>query len=81
MSIKLFFFKCKDKKFEKSMCFKTLAETVKKISVYDSINYFNVNIIVRVIPPVYLRFAVWRDNVCLRAVEIGSRIRENNMMV
>ena len=47
MSIKLFLFKCKDKKSDqKSMCFETLAETVKKISVYDLINYLNVNIIV-----------------------------------
>ena len=47
MSIKSFFFKYKDKKFnKKSTCFETLAETVKKISVYDLINYFNVNMIV-----------------------------------
>ena len=46
MSIKLFLFKHKDKKFEKSMCFETLAEIMKKISIYDSINYLNVNMIV-----------------------------------
>jgi len=45
-SIKSFFFKYKDKKSEKSMYFETLAETVKKISVYDLINYLNVNMIV-----------------------------------
>ena len=46
MSIKLSFFKHKDKKSEKSMHFETLTETAKKISVYDSINYLNVNMIV-----------------------------------
>ena len=46
MPIKLFFFKHKDKKSEKSTCFETLAGTVKKISVYDLINYLNMNIIV-----------------------------------
>ena len=46
-SIKLFFFKHKDKKSdEKSMHFETLAETAKKISVYDSINYLNTNTII-----------------------------------
>ena len=47
ISIKLFLFKCKDKKSDqKSMCFKTLAETAEKISVYNSINYLNTNMIV-----------------------------------
>ena len=46
MPIKSSLFKCKDKKFKKSTCFETLAETAKKISIYDSINYLNMNIIV-----------------------------------
>ena len=47
MSIKLFLFKHKDKKFDKkSMCFEILAETAEKISVYNSINYLNADIIV-----------------------------------
>ena len=46
MSIKLFFFKCKDKKSEKLTCFKILAETAEKISVYDLINYLNTNTII-----------------------------------
>ena len=47
MSIKSSFFKHKNKKFnQKSTHFETLAETVKKISVYDSINYLNTNTIV-----------------------------------
>ena len=47
MSIKSFLFKHKDKKSDKkSMCFETLAKTVKKISVYDLINYLNVDTIV-----------------------------------
>ena len=46
-SIKLSLFKCKDKKSDqKSTCFETLAETAEKISVYDLINYLNMNMIV-----------------------------------
>ena len=47
MSIKSFFFKCKDKKFDKKLtCFEILAETAKKINVYDLINYLNMNMII-----------------------------------
>ena len=47
MSIKLFFFKHKNKKSDqKLMYFETLAEIAKKINVYDSINYLNVNMII-----------------------------------